>query len=153
MVNRIIRRIPVEKEDSIVGKRPDMMKIAIVEDNPVIPEVLAAMLRVSGYQSDVFDTGASLLPVLLAEDSPPYDLLILDYLLPGGVSGLDILEAVHQHPSRKTFPIILISAAERGILAQVEAAYPDVPVLRKPFPLRSLLSLIERLTHRRASDV
>lgn len=124
------------------------MKIAIVEDNPVIPEVLTAMLRVGGYQSEVFDTGTSLLPVLLADDPPPYDLLILDYLLPGGVSGLDILEAVHQHPSRKTFPIILISAAERGILDQVETMYPDVPILRKPFASRSLLSLIEQLTHR-----
>lgn len=129
-----------------------MMKIAIVEDNPVIPEVLTAMLRVGGYQSEVFDTGASVLPVLLADDPPPYDLLILDYWLPGGVSGLDILEAVRRHPARKTFPIILISAAERGILDQVEVMYPDVPVLRKPFPSRSLLSLIEQLTHRHPLD-
>lgn len=128
------------------------MKIAIVEDNPVIPEVLTAMLRVGGYQSEVFDTGASLLPVLLADDPPPYDLLILDYLLPGGVSGLDILEAVHRHPARKTFPIILISAAERGILDRVAAMYPDVPILRKPFASRSLLSLIEQLTHHHPFD-
>jgi DNA-binding response OmpR family regulator len=129
-----------------------MMKIAIVEDNPVIPEVLTAMLRVGGYQSEVFDSGASVLPILLADDPPPYDLLILDYLLPGGVSGLDILEAVRRHPSSKTLPIILISAADQGILAQVEALYPDVPVLRKPFPSRSLFALIEKLTHRHPLD-
>jgi len=127
------------------------VNIALVEDNLVIPEVLTTALRLSGYQSEVFDEAASLLEVLLAEDVPPYDLLILDYMLPGGISGRDILEQVRQHPATHTLPIIVISGAERGILAQIEVAYPDVPVLSKPFPLRSLLSLIEKLTHRRTS--
>src|SRR6266498_68784 len=61
-------------------------RILIVEDEPAISEAVAYALRAAGYEVDEVDDGQ--IAVSAARDRP-YDLMVLDLLLPG-LAGLEI---------------------------------------------------------------
>ncbi|TMC24819.1 MAG: hypothetical protein E6J33_00490 [Chloroflexi bacterium] len=61
-------------------------------------------------------------------------------------SGLEVINAIHQHIPLGTLPIILISATSQSELSDLQDQLPTVTVLRQPFHLKDLLALIERRT-------
>jgi len=125
------------------------MNIALLEDNPAILDYMSTALRMAGHTIYTHTDGLSLLAALFRQaDVPtplPYDLLIVDLLLPGNVSGTDAIRRIHQTIPSGSLPIIIVSACSEGELAQVKASFPHVPILRKPFRMSSLLHIIEQL--------
>ena len=105
------------------------------------------MLQLSGHTVSTHTVGLSLLDELLAEQSAetplPYDLVIVDILLPGTLSGLAVINSIRQNIPPETLPIIVVSAASQHQLEQIRERFPDVQVLQKPFPMKTLLELIE----------
>jgi DNA-binding response OmpR family regulator len=124
------------------------MKIAILEDQPDILELLTTGLELAGHHAYPYRTGTSLVDTLLTPQSMhaplPYDLLIIDLYLPGTPSGMEVINAIHQHIPPGTLPIILTSATSQSELSDLQAHLPTVTVLRQPFHLKDLLALIER---------
>ena len=125
------------------------MNIALLEDNPAILDYMSTALRMAGHTISTYTDGPSLLAALFRQadlrTSLPYDLLIVDLLLPGNISGADTIRRIHQTISSSSLPIIIISACSQGELSQIKASFPHVPVLRKPFRMSSLLHIIEQL--------
>jgi DNA-binding response OmpR family regulator len=123
------------------------MKIGLLEDNYVISDYLTTALEIAGHQvySHVF--GHSLVERLFLDrdqhEPPPYDLVIIDLLLPGVLSGAAVIDYLHRTISPETLPIIVISAASESQLEEVRSRFPRVRVLRKPFAIKELLHLIE----------
>ena len=83
-----------------------MKKIAVVEDEPLMREELALMLRKAGYEVEEireFDRVADQLEIL----SP--DLAVLDLNLPG-VSGFQICREIK---GRSSFPVLVLTSRDQ----------------------------------------
>src|SRR5258708_12604459 len=91
----------------------------------------------------------SLLEGLFAEDDVaaplPYDIVIVDLLLPGNIPGLAAIEHIHQAISPKRLPIIVVSACSQDELEEVKLKLPHVPALRKPFKINPLFPFITQI--------
>ena len=123
------------------------MKIGLLEDNYVISDYLTTALEIAGHQVYPHVFGHSLVERLYLDrdqhEPPPYDLVIIDLLLPGMLSGAAVIDYLHRTITPQTLPIIVISAASESQLEEVRSRFPRVHVLRKPFSIKELLHLIE----------
>ena len=125
------------------------MNIALLEDNPPILDYLSTALEMYGHTVHTFTDSAPLLETLLpgknAHASPPYDLAIIDLLLPGPVSGIETIQKIWQALAPYRLPMIVVSACSQKELEEARASLPQVPILRKPFKMRELTKLIDQL--------
>lgn len=123
------------------------MKIGLLEDNPAVVEYMSTLLEMAGHTVEVHTHGSSLLETLFTKAgvrSPlPYDLLLVDLLLPGTLSGLEAIQSIQQRLSPGQLPILIVTAVGLELLEEVETKLPTVTVLRKPFKRSVLLQLIE----------
>ena len=77
----------------------------------------------------------------LARELPP-DLIVLDVMLPG-VSGIEVLEALHADPALAAIPVVVITAWSHAEL-DAELAGAD-RFVRKPFDPDALSTAVEEL--------
>ena len=85
-----------------------MSKILIIEDEVAIAELEKDYLELSGFEVSIENTGDAGLRAALRE---PYDLFILDLMLPG-VDGFEICKKIRE---KKNTPIIMVSAKKEDI--------------------------------------
>ena len=125
------------------------MKIGLLEDNPAILDFMTHALQMAGHAVEIHTQSDTLLEALFSEgdgaNSLPYDLVIVDLLLPGDIPGLQAIQHIHQAISPQRLPIIVISACSEGELEQVKQVLPHVPILRKPFKMSMLLQLMKEV--------
>jgi DNA-binding response OmpR family regulator len=130
------------------------MNIGLLEDNPAIADYLSIALEMAGHNVDTYTYGSSLLEKLNSSmvggsyASLPYNLVIVDLLLPGDISGLEAIQQIQRAIPHERLPIIIISAGSQGELKQVQGILPSIPLLRKPFRTQALLQLISDLEPR-----
>ncbi|MFA5155530.1 MAG: response regulator [Patescibacteria group bacterium] len=124
------------------------MKILIIDDEISAATTLKALLMSQdGMEIDIAYNGREGL-AKMKEAQPPYDLLILDVMMPD-FSGLDVCKAMHADEQLKNTPIILDSALPiaskelQGLLNEFQALNPIKGVLEKPFVLEDLLAAIK----------
>ncbi len=117
-----------------------MTTILVVDDEPLIRDLVAALLRDEGYAVVTAADGHTALEIF-RRDLP--DLVLMDVMMPR-LDGRTAFRAMREHADAQQIPVILMSAAahptelERGIAAFV----------RKPFDLNQLLTLVARLLGR-----
>ena len=125
------------------------MKIAVLEDNPAIAGYMTTALQLAGYYVDTYTQAVSLFDALFTEGGMrnplPYDALTVDLLLPGGISGIEVITHIRRLIPSSTLPIIVISGASESLLGQVKTTFPDVPILIKPFKMQKLLEMFDAL--------
>ena len=126
------------------------MKIALLEDNPSNQEFMQTLLTMAGYQVFPYNDATSFLSALTAarhkEGALPFTFAILDLMLPGPLSGLDVIQHIWEtYAPSERLPLIVISGAGRSLLHEVETRFPTIPVLRKPFKTHELLAAIDAL--------
>ena len=121
-------------------------RILIIEDEPTVQLLLAERLQHEGYTVASESDGDTGLEAALRE---PFDLIILDIMLPGK-SGLDVCLDLRQR--RIQTPILMLTA--RGLTADkvVGLKFGADDYLTKPFDVLELLARIETLL-RRASPL
>jgi signal transduction histidine kinase len=101
--------------------------VLVVEDDVSVRAVTSAMLRDLGYT--VFEAGSGR-EALAALDQQPVDLVFSDVILPEGMNGLDLANAVHQ--TLPGLPVLLTSgytAQRLNLAGQGEW----LKLLRKPY--------------------
>ncbi|MBV8913229.1 MAG: response regulator, partial [Acetobacteraceae bacterium] len=109
--------------------------VLVVDDDPDIREVLVASLDALGCSVLQAHDGPSSLQ-LLAETGP--DLLIVDFAMPG-MNGAEVASAVRER--WPNLPIVFASGyAETAAIER--AAGRDTPVLRKPFRIDQLQTVL-----------
>lgn len=122
------------------------MKIGILEDDADIADYLKIALDMAGHTVHTYADGSTFLQTLFAAQNVPtplpYDLLIIDLTLAGTMTGQQVIEALQQNASTQQLPLIVISATSWNTLQDIQARYPQVHVLQKPFRLQTLLHLI-----------
>ncbi|MCB2407984.1 response regulator transcription factor [Hymenobacter lucidus] len=119
------------------------MKILLVEDEPKVASFLHKGLTEQTHAVDIATDGVTGLRLAL---SNPYDLLILDNLLPG-LSGLDVCRQVRTQNS--SVPILMLTALGEtdDKIRGLDAGADDYLV--KPFAFQELLARIRALVRRR----
>ncbi|MEO1622773.1 MAG: response regulator transcription factor, partial [Cyanobacteria bacterium J06632_3] len=126
------------------------MRILLVDDEAELTTPLSRLLQRQGYSVDVASEGETGCQLALSGD---YDLLILDWMLPGK-SGLEICRAVRsqaqsqQTPHLATTPVLFLTAKDTldDRVDGLDAGADDY--LIKPFELRELLARIRALLRR-----
>lgn len=119
-----------------------MKRLLIIEDDPDIGDMLDINLRDEGYSVDIATDGIAGLNRLQAQ---PYDLLVLDLMLPG-LDGLEICRQVRQMPHYQ--PIIMISAKSAEIQRVLGLELGADDYLSKPFSVPELIARIRALFRR-----
>ena len=129
------------------------MNIALLEDNPSNLEYLLTLLQLQGHLVFPHMEATALLDTLWAavqrdDNSPSHttiDVALLDLMLPGQLSGLDVLSKLRETDSPlANLPVIVISGAGQNVLDEMQTRFPTVPVLRKPFHMCELLALLKK---------
>jgi two-component system copper resistance phosphate regulon response regulator CusR len=125
------------------------MRILVIEDEVRILSFLSRGLEAEGYFVEGAGDGRLGLALAL---SRPWDLVVLDLLLPG-LGGLDVLRRLHD--ARPTLPVLILSArSDLGTKLQgFELGAGDY--IQKPFSLDELLARIRvqlRLGHPMGDD-
>ncbi len=84
------------------------LKVLVVDDDPAAVEIIA--VRLLGLATSVLRAHEGLAAIDAARQELP-DLIVLDLLMPG-VSGFDVVEALHEHPATARIPIVVVTAKE-----------------------------------------
>ncbi|MEA5534954.1 two-component system response regulator RppA [Crocosphaera sp. XPORK-15E] len=118
------------------------MKILLVDDEAELTEPLYHILSREGYEVDVADNGKKGYELALQN---AYDLLILDWMLPGK-SGLEICQALRSQGN--TTPVLFLTAKDTldDRVVGLDAGADDY--LIKPFELRELMARVRALLRR-----
>lgn len=139
------------REDAMAGP-----VIAVVEDEPVMLELMAEVLTDAGYQPELWSLSAGALDLI--RDTQPA-LVILDAWLEQRDAGCAILEQLRQDPELSHIPVIMVSADPQALQQMDERQAPHYVALEKPFDLNVLLATIRRLldpfedgSHERGTD-
>jgi two-component system cell cycle sensor histidine kinase/response regulator CckA len=96
---------------------PGKGRVLVMDDEPFVREVLGRMLRALGYAAAATADGAAAVEAYRGgiESGQPFDAVILDLTVPGGIGGAKALE--------------LLRALDPAVKAIVSSGYSDDPVM------------------------
>ncbi len=113
-----------------------MPRVVVIDDEKLVAEACAAVLRAAGHQVSVAEDGESGAR-MVAETLP--DVVVSDIRMPG-LTGYDVVALLKSQPATTNIPVLLISGH----------GHPDpscsAAFLPKPFMITELLAAIRRLT-------
>lgn len=122
------------------------MRILIVEDEHKIASAIKRGLEQQSYAVDVAYDGDDGLAMATTE---PYDLLILDRMLPGSIDGIGIVRSLRSNNIHT--PILLLTAKDR-VLDRAEGLNAGADdYLVKPFAFVELIARVRALLRRAPS--
>lgn len=122
-------------------------RVLIVEDEADIQDLMVLHLKREGYEvTSVADGGEAIEKLKVG-----YDLLVLDWMLPG-FNGLEIARDVRAHGVNRRMPILMVTARTEAadIVLGLEAGCDDY--VTKPFEIPVFLARVRALL-RRASQL
>jgi two-component system OmpR family response regulator len=123
------------------------MRILLLEDDAEVARFVTKGLREAGHAVEHAANGRD---GLFLAASEPFDVLVLDRMLPGGVDGVRLVETLRGQGNRT--PVLFLSALSavdervRGLKAGGDDYLP------KPFAFAELLARVEALARRPAVD-
>ena len=120
-------------------------RILIVEDEQHLAGVLQFNLEAEGYAADVVDTGEAAIARLVGGGREPYDLVVLDVMLPGK-DGFAVVSELRA--ARQFVPVLILTARGRpeDVLNGFAAGADDY--LPKPTELAILIARANSLLRR-----
>ena len=124
-------------------------QVLIVEDEPAIAELIAVNLRHNGFAPLWAEDGVSAQREL---DAALPDVILLDWMLPGGSSGLNLARKWRADSRTKHVPILMLTARgdEPDKIAGLDAGADDY--ITKPFSTQELLARIRAVLRRRTPE-
>ncbi|MAU00916.1 MAG: hypothetical protein CL608_27540 [Anaerolineaceae bacterium] len=121
-------------------------RLLIVDDEAHIRAALVKALSLVGYEVDEAASGQEALALLQTE---PYDLMVLDMVLPG-VKGIDVLRQAHRIQSNVSVIILTGNATLESAIAAVKSAAVDY--LLKPASIHDIIDAITNALQKRAAS-
>jgi two-component system OmpR family response regulator len=130
--------------ERVVMRRADgkPIRALVVDDEPVLAEMVSMTLRYEGWAVVTAGDGAS--AIKQARENPP-DVVVLDIMLPD-MSGLQVLERLRDH--QPGLPLLLLTAKDsvEDRIAGLSAGGDDY--VTKPFSLEELVLRLRALLRR-----
>jgi DNA-binding response OmpR family regulator len=122
-----------------------MTRILVVEDEQHLAEGLRFNLEAEGYAVEVAGNGEDALATLLGE-GPPFDILVLDIMLPGK-DGFEVMQELRRAGQFVSTLMLTARGRPEDVLQGFSAGADDY--LAKPFELAILIARIHGLVRRR----
>ncbi len=123
-----------------------MQKIAVVEDNTVVSQMIAAILSREGFEVEVFTSGDEAVSSI-TRLMP--DLVLCDLMLPG-IDGFEVLRRLQCDPHSATIPVVMISAQGDAHCVRRGMNFGADDFLAKPFGPEELLDAVRSRLRRRS---
>lgn len=118
-------------------------RILVVDDELHIRASLVKALSLVGYEVDEAASGQEALALLRVE---PYDLMVLDMVLPG-VEGIDVMGQAHKIQADVSIIILTGNATLESAIAAVKSAAVDY--LLKPASIHEIIDAISNALQKR----
>lgn len=119
------------------------LTILVIEDHQTVADAVKETLEAEGWRVTLCAdavTGRSEI-----EGAASFDVMILDYQLPGGMSGIELIRFARSLRHRQRTPVVMLS----GSFVEGEAREAGADAfLRKPQDLRLLVGTVKRLVQR-----
>jgi two-component system OmpR family response regulator/two-component system alkaline phosphatase synthesis response regulator PhoP len=127
------------------GSETPAARVLVVEDDEHIRELVMLHLGLEGLAPVASGDGNEALEIARSE---PFDLLILDVMLPG-LDGVTLCRAVRRDSRNRDVPILMLTARreEADKVLGLESGADDY--LTKPFGVRELVARVRALLRRR----
>lgn len=87
------------------------MKIIVAEDDPITREIIAKILRNLGHEVRAYETGDE---AWEANQADPAEVLFCDWVMPGGLDGLELCLKIRQSESKNYTYFILATGGRTG---------------------------------------
>ena len=141
-----MRRLPPSRACYISGLDPlvesrSPFRILVVEDEPVIRELVRSMLDDGPVEVETTGNGAD--GLRRARESR-FDLVLLDVVLPG-MDGLTVCRMLKADPATAPTPLYMLTAKTRRSDLEAALAAGANGYIHKPFRGSELMELVERL--------
>ena len=120
-----------------------MYTVALVEDEKNLASLVVKYLCAEDYDVKWYSTGEDALTAISNES---IDLWILDIMLPGIVSGYDLIKKIREH--NPTMPVIFTSARDQDIDKIMGLELGSDDYLSKPYSIRELVLRVKNLLTR-----
>jgi CheY-like chemotaxis protein len=120
--------------------------VLIVDDNLLFRETLREILRLTHPGWQVLEASNGRIGLDLAQARQP-DLILLDFNMPI-MNGYEVASALRERPETANIPIALISSEDQDNPIMVRMRSLCQEILSKPFSLRDIDRLIERILTR-----
>jgi two-component system phosphate regulon response regulator PhoB len=123
-------------------------KILVVDDEEDILELVRYNLAREGYRVVCAASGEQ---ALNKAGSEPFDLILLDLMLPG-IDGLEVAKKLKNKPETRHIPIIMLTAKgeEADIVTGLELGADDY--VTKPFSPRILIARVKAVIRRKIKE-
>lgn len=121
-----------------------MYRILVIEDSPIMRQLLRRILTGEGYEC-ITATGAASGHKTCAQNKP--DLVLLDVNLPDG-NGIELCRRLKADPAVRHIPVLLLTGEAHEVENRVdgfEAGAEDYVI--KPFNVKELLSRLKGILH------
>ncbi|TGC23704.1 hybrid sensor histidine kinase/response regulator [Escherichia sp. E1130] len=113
--------------------------VLVLEDEAAVRQTICEQLHLLGYLTLEASSGEQALDLLAA--STEIDIFISDLMLPGGMSGAEVVNA-----ARKLYPhLTLLLISGQDLRPSHNPALPDVALLRKPFTRAQLAQALGQI--------
>ncbi len=122
-------------------------RILVADDEPSVRESVGYALGQEGFEVTIATDGDDA-DAKLGDGEVPFDLLVLDIMMPGR-SGLDLCRDIR---GRSPVPIILLTAKDAEVDKVVGLEVGADDYVTKPFSVRELLGRVRALLRRRELD-
>ena len=112
-------------------------RVLVVDDDPIIRELLETILKMQELTVDVADGGARAVE-LLGENH--YAVVLLDLMMPD-IDGFSILDRIHHGEVISPPVVLVVTAADRSTIDRLDAQRIH-GVVRKPFDPEEIARLV-----------
>ncbi|WP_336492001.1 hybrid sensor histidine kinase/response regulator [Methylobacterium nigriterrae] len=127
----------VAESDHSSGETGRALRVLLVEDNAPVAEVAVSVLAERGHT--VVSAGSAPEAMQVLNSGQPFDLILSDLVMPGGMSGLDLAQRV-----RSRWPALPVLLATGYSDQAARALKEGFPLISKPYEPAALLLAIER---------
>jgi DNA-binding response OmpR family regulator len=123
---------------------PAARRLLLVEDDRALRDLLSFHFKHAGYDTTTIADGRDALGIANAR---PFDVIVLDILLPG-VDGVTLCQSIRRQGPNRDAPILMLTARreESDKVRGLKSGADDY--VTKPFGIRELLARLEALLRR-----
>lgn len=116
-----------------------MTAILVVEDDEILCQAMVSLFKRCGYTVYAALSGNHAREIL--DSNPEIGLVISDYYMPDG-TGQSLLEHVKKRPVVR--PFFILMTGQTDLTATEIAELGADELLRKPFPIKDLVTVVSR---------